>query len=188
MSQIYLSANNNSSARKKVGVRRMLKHTLKIDMTPMVDLGFLLIAFFVITTELNKPTVMNLSMPADGPNTPAKESMALSFLLADNNTIYYYEGKLEDALRENKIFQTSYADKYGLRKIINEKQRRLDINAAMNKEGREGLILLIKATKEASYKNLVDVLDEATINLIKKYVVMKPVDAENNYLKNHAMQ
>ena len=179
---------NNNSGRQRTGVRRMSRHTLKIDMTPMVDLGFLLIAFFVITTELSKPTVMNLNMPTDGPNTPAKESMALSFLLGENNTIYYYEGKLEDALRQNKIFQTSYADKYGLRKIINEKQKRLDINAAINKEGRDGLILLIKATKEASYKNLVDVLDEVTISLVKKYVVVKPVDAENNYLKNHAMQ
>ena len=182
------SGENSKAMRHRAGVRRMIKHHLKIDMTPMVDLGFLLIAFFVITTELSKPTVMDLNMPTDGTDMPLKESMALSFLLGENNTIYYYNGKLEEALQKNEIFQTSYTDNEGIRKIINDKQKRLDINASTNKEGRGGLMMVIKPTSEASYKNLVDVLDETSISLVKKYVVVKPAEAELEYLKQHTNQ
>jgi biopolymer transport protein ExbD len=65
----------------KAGVRKMKKHELKIDMTPMVDLGFLLISFFVITTELSKPTALNLIMPTKGIAMDLGESNALTVLL-----------------------------------------------------------------------------------------------------------
>jgi biopolymer transport protein ExbD len=66
--------------KQKAGVHRMVKHNLKIDMTPMVDLGFLLITFFVITAELSKPQAMNLYMPHDGRPTDAAESKSITFL------------------------------------------------------------------------------------------------------------
>jgi biopolymer transport protein ExbD len=185
MSQMNLSQTENLvSSRKRVGVQRMVKHNLKVDMTPMVDLGFLLITFFVITTELSKPTVMDLYMPKDGPPTDLGESNALSFLLGKNNTVYYYNGKWEDAKKKNEIFATRYSSKDGLRKIINEKQHRLDATISKNKEGRDGLMLLIKPGKETSYKNVIDVLDEATINVVKKYAVIKLSDEEADFLKS----
>src|SRR5687768_12504833 len=78
------------AGRSRRGVARMKKHSLKTDMTPMVDLGFLLIAFFIMTTELNKPVVTRLNMPHDGPSIPLAMSNALTVLLGDNNTVYYY--------------------------------------------------------------------------------------------------
>ncbi len=184
MGAIKTEVDNSSAKRQKPGVRRMLRHSLKVDMTPMVDLGFLLITFFVITTELSKPTMMNLYMPKDGPPMPLGESNALSFLLGKNNMVYYYNGDWKDAKKKNEIFKTTYSGIDGIRKVINEKQRRLDAGINKNKEGRDGLMLLIKPGKEASYKNVVAVLDEVTINIVKKYAVVKLSGEEAGFLKS----
>ena len=168
------SANNESqgSSRKRRGVMRMVRHNLRVDMTPMVDLGFLLITFFVITTELTKPTVMNLYMPKeDGPPMDLGESNALTVLLNENK-IYYYNGKWDDAIKTNTIRETNLSGNNDLRKIIGDKQKKLDVTAT-SKEGRDGLMLLIKPNRKASYKNVVDVLDEATITMVKKYAIIK---------------
>lgn len=176
--------NSSASTRKRAGVRRIVKRRQKVDMTPMVDLGFLLITFFVITTELSKPTVMDLYMPKNGKPMDLGESNALSVLLGKNNTVYYYNGNWNDAKKNNKILETTYSSADGLRKIINEKQHRLDATISKNKEGRDGLMLLIKPGNETSYKNVVDVLDEATINVVKKYAVVKLSDEEAAFLKD----
>ena len=175
--------NENATGRKRAGVQRMLKHSMKVDMTPMVDLGFLLITFFVITTELNKPTMMNLYMPADGTPMPLGESNALTFMLGKNNTVYYYNGDWKDAVSKNEIFETTYSGKEGLRKIIIEKQLRLQANIAINKEGRDGLMMLIKPGAASSYQNVVNMLDETTINAVKKYAVVKLSPEEKEFLE-----
>ena len=183
MSQVN-TPNENVTGRKRAGVQRMLKHNMKVDMTPMVDLGFLLITFFVITTELNKPTMMNLYMPADGAPMPLGESNALTFMLGKNNTVYYYNGDWKDAVSKNEIFETTYSGKEGLRKIIIEKQLRLQANIAINKEGRDGLMMLIKPGAASSYQNVVNMLDETTINAVKKYAVVKLSPEEKEFLEN----
>ena len=167
--------------RCRAGVRRMVKHNLRVDMTPMVDLGFLLITFFVITTELAKPTAMDLYMPKDGPDMPLGESGALT-VLVDNNKLYSYNGKWEDAIKNNSIMQTSFSGTADLRKIIEDKQKLLDVTAA-KKEGRDGLMLVIKPGQDAFYKNVVDVLDEITISRVKKYAIVKQSDEERKWLQ-----
>jgi biopolymer transport protein ExbD len=67
-------------------------------MTPMVDLGFLLITFFVITVQLSKPTTVNLNMTKDGPPIDLGNSNALTVLLDEAGRIYYYHGNWKDAL------------------------------------------------------------------------------------------
>jgi len=172
--------NTAISERRRAGVRQPKKHTPKTDMTPMVDLGFLLITFFVITTELSKPVTLNLNMPKEGPPITLGESDALTVLLGKDNIVYYYHGDWNDALKTNKIFQTNFLAKNGLRKVIREKQQRLDV--INTKEGRDGLMLLIKPGEEAIYSNVIDMLDEALINDIKKYAVLKPNEEEIKYL------
>lgn len=178
------SANEITSFRKRSGVQRMVKHNLKIDMTPMVDLGFLLISFFVITAELSKPTVMDLAMTKEGPPMPLAESSALTVLIDKGNTIYYYEGKWEDAIRDNKIKQTRLSGTNNIRSIINEMQKRLDDNTKI-KEGRNGLMLLIKPGANSNYKTIIDVLDETMINLVKKYAILKQTKKEFDWLKTN---
>lgn len=173
--------NPAGASRKRDGVRRPVKLNCKIDMTPMVDLGFLLISFFVITTELTKPTAMNLYMPADGTDTQLGESNALTIIPASDNKLYYYFGKWEDALAGAAIFTTGYAGDNSIREVIINKQRALDKDPR-SKEKRDGLMLLIKPTGGATYKNVVDVLDETAINQVKKYAVIKITDAEGAWV------
>ena len=183
MSQLNLTDNAGSAiSRKRAGVQGMTKHSLRIDMTPMVDLGFLLISFFVITTELSRPTVMNLYMPADGPPMELGKSNALTILLDQNDGVYYYNGDWKEAVFSGGIIKTNFSEKNSLRDVIMKKQQWLDINNK-TKEGRNGLMLLIKPGDGASYKNVVDALDEATINMVKKYAVVKLSAEEINWLK-----
>jgi biopolymer transport protein ExbD len=172
-----------SGTRRRPGYSRAKKLKIRVDMTPMVDLGFLLIAFFVITAELNKPSVVHLNMPKEGgPPTPLGESNALTLLLDANNTLYCYHGDWKKALSAGEIFETNFSISNGVGKIIREKQQRLD---ATNKtEGRNGLMLLIKPGAEASYQNVVDALDEATINVVKKYAIVKIEPEESAWMKS----
>lgn len=165
--------------RQRAGVRRMKKNPLKIDMTPMVDLGFLLISFFVITAELSKPAAMNLAMPkdTDGPLNQLGESYALTLLL-DGDKNYYYEKSWEQALQEQAIKQINAGE---VRKVINEKQRLLD-DTLVYKEGRKGLMVLIKPSARANYKTVVDMLDEAVISEVKKYALVKLSEEENEWV------
>jgi len=102
--------------RRRAGVRRSKKHEPKTDMTPMVDLGFLLITFFVITMELNKPATLNLNMPKGESTMDLGKSNALTVLLDKDNVIYYYHGDWYEALKANEIFQTNFSAKDGFRK------------------------------------------------------------------------
>ncbi|MGZ8557449.1 MAG: ExbD/TolR family protein [Chitinophagaceae bacterium] len=177
---IMTGINATTIDRRKAGVRRAQKSIPKIDMTPMVDLGFLLITFFVITAELSKPVTMDLFMPNEGPPTKLGKSDALTCLLGMNKTLYYYHGDWEEALAANQVFQTSYSAKQGIRKVIHEKQLQLDINN--RKEGRRGLMLLIKPGKDADYSDVIDLLDEALINDVKKYALLKADEEETKWL------
>lgn len=166
---------------QKAGSYKRNKKQLKIDMTPMVDLGFLLISFFVITTELSKPFVMGLIMPKDGKPTPVGESNALTVLLDKANHIYYYSGEWKKSLETNAVSRINYAGENSLRNIILEKQRILEATPSLP-EGRDGLMLMIKASGTATYKNMVDVLDEANINLVRRFAVVKMTEEEKNWL------
>lgn len=167
--------------RKKAGIRRMKKASLKIDMTPMVDLGFLLIAFFVFTTEVSKPAVTNLYMPHNGDSTRIPKSKSLTILLGSNSHVLYYYGATQEAIKNNQVFQTSYNEITGLGNIIRQKQAELEKKKTDKKE----LIVLIKPGNESSYKNVVNALDEMLINGVTRYTIADPEEEEINLLKNH---
>jgi biopolymer transport protein ExbD len=176
--------NDGASSRKRAGVRRPVRLNCSIDMTPMVDLGFLLISFFVITTELRRPVAMPLIMPADGPGMDIGNSYALTIIPSADNRLYYYFGNWQDAVKANAIHSASYAGENSIRNVINQKQRALD-NDPKTTEKRNGLMLLIKPDKNASYKNMVDILDEATINIVKKFAVLKISAEEEIWVQQH---
>lgn len=165
--------------RQRAGVRRPVKHQLRIDMTPMVDLGFLLISFFVITTELSKPTAMPLVMPKDGGESGLGDSYAFTVLLGNQEKAWFYYGNWAEAVAKEKVYPLHSITE--LRYKIQERQQWLDIHPG--KEGRAGLMVLVKSSPEASYKQVVDVLDEMTINQVKKYAVIKPVLSELEWIK-----
>lgn len=159
--------------RGKKGIRRSKKLSTRVDLTPMVDLGFLLITFFIFTTTLSEANAMGIVIPSDKkPNTDSKtpESKTISLILSSNNTIQYYHGTAI-----NNISITTYAAN-GLRHIILQKQKALGSYA-------KEMVVLIKPTKQASYGNVVDVLDEMQINGVTKYVLME-LDGSEKLLDN----
>ena len=150
--------------------------SLKIDMTPLVDLGFLLITFFIFTTTMSEPMVTQLYMPKDGDPNNLGESNALTVLLSGGDKVYCYQGKWEEAQKNNSIVSASYDVQTGIGKIIREKQKRMAVK-------RNELTLLIKPLDEASYKNVIDALDEATINGVTRYAIVDPEEPEITFLK-----
>lgn len=169
------------TGRKKAGVRYLRKHSLKTDMTPMVDLGFLLISFFVMTVRMNEPAVEKLYMPHDGPPQKLQMSNALTLLIGDDHTVYYYQGEMEGALARKEIIQTSFDEKTGVGQIIRDKQAYLG-RAGISKEGREGLMVLIKPSERSNYNDLIKALDEMLINNVTRYALVKPEKEEIQYL------
>ena len=163
------------SLRKTTGVKRMKKLNLTIDMTPMVDLGFLLIAFFILTTQMFQPAVAKLYMPHDGAVTNVPESRSLTILIGDKSNLFYYYGTEEEAVREKKIVQTGYAEN-AIGNIIREKQFSLG-------PSKDSMIVLIKASRNSAYKNLVDILDEMIINNVKRYSIVDISKQEENFLE-----
>jgi biopolymer transport protein ExbD len=178
--RIMQAINSKLQIRKGNSAIRLQRYSLRIDMTPMVDLGFLLITFFVMTVHLTQPSVVNLDMPKDGPETPVGNSKALTVLLHQGNAVYYYEGEWQQALKQNRIFKTNLSVTSGVGAKIREKQQWLD--QYDTKEGRSGLMLIIKAGSGAFYSNVVDALDEALINGVKKYTLLSANPEEQNWL------
>jgi biopolymer transport protein ExbD len=139
------------------GSAECVTHYLKIDMTPLVDLGSLLISFFVFTATVSQPRITKLVMPKAGGPTPVPQCKSITFLL-DNKTAYVYEGRWEDA--GHKLTATTYDLQTGLGHYIGGKQQKL--------LQKNDLVMLLKSLPAASYQNVLAALDEMQINDVKK--------------------
>lgn len=142
-----------------------------VDLTPMVDLAFLLITFFMLTTTMSKPVAMQLAMPkpiedsTKDKGEEVKASQVLTIILDKDDVIWYYEG-IPEALTPETLQKTTYAPT-GLRQIILDKQAK--VNAQFLEPDKS--ICLIKTTHDAVYKNIVDVLDEMDITKTKIFAI-----------------
>jgi len=169
--------------KNKFGIERRTKTTrksLRIDMTPMVDLGFLLITFFIFTTEISKPATTHLNMPHDGPLINIPESKSLTILLNGSDEIFYYYGT-EFAVNNHEMYQTSKDESTGLGRVIREKQLQLQNNHVERSE----LVVLIKPGNESSYEDFVALLDEMLINKVSRYAVVDQEKGEIAYLERY---
>jgi biopolymer transport protein ExbD len=169
------------STRKK---RRKPHPSLRIDMTPMVDLGFLLITFFIFTTTMAEHKAEQIVVPEDHAEVrnTSPESATVSLLLGKDNAVFYYNGIWESALAANAVTKTNYNVYTGIGQLLRAKQKWLD---GHYEKKRDGLILLIKPTDSATYQNFIDAIDEVTINHIKTYIVMQPSGSERDYALRH---
>jgi biopolymer transport protein ExbD len=164
------SERNTKTARK----------SLRIDMTPMVDLGFLLITFFIFTTEISKPATTHLNMPHDGPPIKIPESKSLTILVTGSDRIYYYYGT-EFAANNQQMYQSSFDESKGLGSVIRAKQLELQNRHIEKTE----LFVLIKPGNECSYRNFVAVLDEMLINKVTRYAVVDLEKDEAAHLEQY---
>ena len=167
-----------SSSGKKSGVHKLKKQSTRVDLTPMVDLGFLLITFFVFTTSMSKPKALDLNMPAKGDSSKIGNDVALTIIPMEGNKIFYYHGELTQALSENLYGITNYSISDGIGEVIRQKQEALDKNG----KGRAEMMLLIKPTDASSFGNTIDILDEVLINVIKRHAIIDISDDEKKLL------
>ena len=162
---------------KRPGVKKIQKNSTKVDLTPMVDLGFLLLTFFVFTTTLSKPNALAVRVPNDlDPRIKIDvcNSCVLTVIPTGSNSVLYYEGAAEN----DASVKFSSFDNNAIREIILEKKRRV---TALNDPKKE-FVLAIKPADDCDYRNFVNVLDEVTINNVKHYFIAKPDDNDRKLL------
>ena len=175
----------------------------RVDFTPMVDMIMLLVTFFMLCTTLLKPQTMEITMPSDKEDlqdeqrNQAKASEAITILIGEENTLYYFEGTPENA----KLIKTTYG-KNGIRAELMRKNARaqqqvaeldkkyetIEVNEKTKEDYKKALseiknakgtpTVVIKASDKATYKNMIDVLDEMQICTIGKYVIDNFTDAD----------
>ncbi|GAB3009012.1 biopolymer transporter ExbD [Niabella terrae] len=182
--------------KKGPGVKKAKKLSTRVDMTPMVDLGFLLITFFIFTSTMSNPTTMDLNMPKDTEKkeeeTKVKQSGALTIMIGKDNNLFYYEGEL---LPDGSNFKSSSFKE--IRTEIIKKKEQVEsayvTDAACEAEARQkgkdpnsckqkDFFVLIKPTEEANYKNVIDLLDEMTINKVARYALLEPFEQEKELI------
>ena len=194
----------------KNGKSKQKKFAVRVDFTPMVDMNMLLITFFMLCTTLSKPQTMEISMPSNDKDiteeqqSKVKASQAITLLLGSDDKMYYYEGE-PNYKDYTSLKETSYKPD-GLRAVllkknaaavrqVNElKQQKLDLKISEDdfrkqlseiKSGKNTPTVIIKATDEASYRNLIDALDEMQICNIGKYVITDIAEADQFLIKNY---
>ncbi|RZJ66493.1 MAG: biopolymer transporter ExbD [Flavobacterium sp.] len=182
MAELNTGDGGGKKGSKKV---RSKKLNSKVDLTAMVDLAFLLITFFMLTTSLSKPQSMDLSLP-DKDDDPTKnkdvkvdENRTMTLLLGDNNQVKYYMGILNTPMAPKDI---AYG-KAGLRaEVIKQKKKVQEYTG----DPKKGLIVIIKPSKKSNYKNLVDVLDEMAISDVPTYAIVDILPEEVKILEGNA--
>ena len=163
-------AENITTERQDKTGKRPHKST-RVDLTPMVDLGFLLITFFVFTTSMTLPKAMNMDTPYDKNiivNDPVCESCALTVFPVSDNQLYYYEGS-----EKNAVYKKTDYSPIGLRALMMKKKKEA---TAIGRNA----VLIIKPGKKSSFKNLVDIIDETTITEYKKYYLDQVTNNERS--------
>jgi biopolymer transport protein ExbD len=197
---------DSGGGHKKGGKKKRKKMSTRVDLTPMVDLGFLLITFFMLTTTLSKPQTMEISMPSKEKvktedQTKIKASKAMTIILSQNDKVYYYFGTREDG-KDPEIKITDFSPE-GIRKVIlnrndsvvkamralrkefNDrkiKEEEFKKKASKIKNSKSAPIILIKATDKSKYKNLVDILDEMQICSIARFAIVDLNDLDKELI------
>lgn len=165
------------------GKKRAKKGSTKVDMTPLVDLGFLLLTFFVMTTTLAKPQIMEINMPIKEDKienrNELKASNAFTILLGSDNRVFYYQGLHQPNVNAIPDVIESNWSANGIRKAV------LEANAAnaQRNGGKSEMVVLIKADETSTYKNLVDILDEMSITSTQRYAIVPLDNADAGLLR-----
>jgi len=183
------------------------KLSTRVDFTPMVDLGFLLITFFMLATTLSKPQTMEIAMPSkdnikEEEQTKVKASKAVTVILGKGDKVYYYEGTREKEI-DPVLNQTDFSPS-GIRKFLIKRNYEIMVkvnNLKVKKQAKQlsdeefekqkndimadksAPIIIIKATDDASYGNLINILDEMAICNIGRYAIVDIIPYDLELLK-----
>lgn len=151
---------DTSGGGKKGGNKvRSKKQSTKVDLTAMVDLAFLLITFFMLTTSLSKPMAMDIAKPdkdaKDENKLELRASQTMTILLGKNDKVAWYMG-------EAGVTPPTIENFTQIRKSLLDNKK--DVK---DKTGRD-IVVIIKPTDGATYQNFVDIMDELSITKANK--------------------
>jgi biopolymer transport protein ExbD len=147
---------------KKKKSRKKRRVNIRIDMTPMVDVAFLLLTFFMLTTTMNRPQTMEINLP---PDSKTKVEIAatnlLTLLVNEKGDMYYYIG-----MGVEPPVKISFAD---LRKTLSQKVQE-----------NPKLVTLVKIDRKGKYQMMVDIMDELNLANITRFSLapMLPEDVK----------
>jgi biopolymer transport protein ExbD len=185
-----MDVSDKGGHKKGPGVKKGKKLSTRIDLTPMVDLGFLLITFFMYTTTMSKPKTMEINMPYKDENmqkeeqSKVKESTAMTILLAKDHRVFYYEGIGSDPTKPPELKVTTFKQKDGIRDAIIDKKKRVE---DMKRQGvltdKDQLTILIKPNEQSTYEDLVNMLDEMAINDVRTYAIVDISDVDREFIQ-----
>ena len=201
--------NTGDTGGKHKGGKRSKKASTRVDMTPMVDLAFLLLTFFILTTTMYKPSSLQMTYPVPpDPNAPAPPptqlSNAITLLLTKNDQIYYYLGEFrKEATEKGPPTTLERTDFSKVQKLLveNNKQTIAQLNDLVRqfndkkiteeeynakrkeiKGTKENLKAIIKTDADAKYRNMIDMVDEMDISGIGSYGVVDVLKPEEQAL------
>ena len=196
------------SGGKKKGKQK--KMNIRVDFTPMVDMNLLLLTFFMLCTSMSKPQTMEISMPSNDKTLTEQErdkvaaSRAITLILGSNDRVYYYSGEpnyedwtslqettyKDDGLRAMLLYRNQEVVSQ-IRELKKEKidtkmsDEEYDKRAAEIKDSKTAPIVIIKATDDATYKNLIDALDEMHICSINRYAIVDIAEGDEWLVENY---
>ena len=141
--------------KKKHKMKRRLG--IRIDMTPMVDVAFLLLTFFMLTTAFSKPQSMEINLPPSETKVEVAESNLLTLRVMEDNSIYWNMG----------IEAPQKIELRDLRKFLTNK----------NQENPK-LITLVKVDRKSKYSTMVNVLDEINLADVRRFSLAPLLDQD----------
>lgn len=154
-----------------------------IDLTPMVDLGFILITFFIYTTSIAEPRMIDINMPYK----PATEATAyvdtatITIMPTKNHLYATYSG----AYKEGILFNIYTGSE--LRSIIINKQSALRKLPSTFSEQAHQLHVIIKPNNDCEYQDVVTLLDEMAINSVPYYAIAD-ITADEQFILTKQLQ
>ncbi|MBL7772563.1 MAG: biopolymer transporter ExbD [Chitinophagaceae bacterium] len=182
----------SSGGGKKKGGSKRKKLSTRIDLTPMVDLGFLLITFFIFTTTMSKPKSMEINMPVDKDDLQDKEKnkvkdyTAMTVLLSRDHRVYYYTGLADDPMNPPDVQVTYFQNRNGIRDAIMNLKKKVDEEKNNGQPGHNPTdtpVILIKPDSTSKFDDMVNILDEMAINGINTYALVDITDVDREFIR-----
>jgi len=148
--------------RKKGKKKKKRRLGVRIDNTPMVDVAFLLLTFFMLTTTMNRPQTMEINLPPEKATVEVAESNLLTLLVKEDGTIYWNMAKEKPEKIEYK----------NLRSLM-----------VRQSQANPKLITLIKVDRKGKYHMMVDVMDELNLANITRFSLAPMQDGDKKILE-----
>jgi biopolymer transport protein ExbD len=147
--------------KKRKKHKRMRRLGVRIDMTPMVDVAFLLLTFFMLTTTMNRPQTMEINLPPSNTTVEVPESNLLTLRVKEDGSIYWnVAAEPPQKVEFNK-----------LRELMLQKVQQ-----------NQKLITLIKVDRKGKYHYMVDIMDELNLANITRFSLAPMLDADREFL------